>query len=204
MTIDLFPSPVYVDYLNLNKTEIERLLSLPLYRNQDHEAWVSDTNIHKNPDQEHVFNRIQSHVEKYAYRDMLLSKDYVLRCNGAWLNKNDPGDFTSKHHHSNALISGVYYVKCDPKTQGEIQFYDDKNGPFGSFFTVLKYQDRNSKNSHIASISCENDMIILFPSVLKHSVPVNLSDSPRYSFAFDYMIHGEFDGMVNKSNFQIS
>ena len=33
-----------------------------------------------------------------------------MQCHGAWLNRNDKGDYTSIHHHSNSLISGVYYL----------------------------------------------------------------------------------------------
>ena len=142
--------------------------------------------------------KICNHVYEYAYDNMCLSKEYGLFCHGAWVNRNDRGDCTPLHHHSNSLISGVYYIEVDASEQGAIQFDDEKGGPFGKFFTVLKYSELNQRNTHRATIECKNGMIILFPSVLKHSVAKNISNTSRYSLAFDYMLSGEFDAMVNR------
>ncbi|WLW37199.1 putative 2OG-Fe(II) oxygenase [Synechococcus phage S-MS29] len=197
MIIDLFPTSVYVDNLSLTDTEREYLLSVPMNRNADDEAWVSDL-LNTSTQYHSIAAAIKKHVDKYAYDVMNLSREYNFHCHGAWLNKNDKGDKTSKHHHSNSLISGVYYIDVDPHTQGGIEFHDDNDGPFGKFFTVLKYTENNHRNSHRVSLGCQTGMIMLFPSVLKHSVSVNQSDKPRLSLAFDYMLTGMYDAKVNR------
>jgi uncharacterized protein (TIGR02466 family) len=201
MIIDLFPTTVYVDYIDIDETECSILKGIQLSRNMDNDAWVSDTNIQTYPQNQQLFDKIHKHVQRYAYDVMKISTQYGLKCHGAWLNRNDPGDSTPTHHHSNSLISGVYYLDVDPATQGAIQFYDDREGQFGKFFSVLKYAEKSNRNSHRATVDCENAMLVLFPSALKHSVSQNTADVPRYSIAFDYMITGEFDALVNRTNF---
>ena len=201
MIIDLFPTTVYVDYIDIDEEESAILKGIQMCRNRDNDAWVSDTNIQTYPQNQQLFDKIHKHVQKYAYDILKVSRQYGLKCHGAWLNRNDPGDSTPTHHHSNSLISGVYYLDVDPATQGAIQFYDDREGQFGKFFSVLKYDEKTNRNSHRATIDCENAMLVLFPSALKHSVSKNTADAPRYSIAFDYMITGEFDALVNRTNF---
>jgi|TARA_B100000035_G_scaffold138676_1_gene118201 uncharacterized protein (TIGR02466 family) len=200
MIIDLFPTSIYMDSFELSPSDHANLSQVKLYRNVDEEAWVSDTNLHLQPWYQSIQGKIQTHVEKYIYDEMGLSKSYKMQCHGAWLNRNDKGDYTSIHHHSNSLISGVYYLAVQD-TQGRIQFYDDKDGPFGRYFTVLNYTEQNNRNSHRANVECKNGTIVLFPSRLKHSVAPNLSEEPRFSLAFDYTIDGIFDAMVNRVNY---
>jgi len=199
MIIELFPTTVYADYVEISDLEKELLFKESMYRNKDNDAWVSNNNVHTRNVK--LFKKIHEHVQIYAYDVIKLSKEYGLKCHGSWINKNDPGDSTPIHHHSNSLISGVYYLDVDPHTQGAIQFFDDREGQFGKFFSVIKYSEKTHRNSHRATIQCENGMIIIFPSVLKHAVSKNISEKSRYSIAFDYMITGEYDGLVNKSTF---
>ena len=126
MIIDLFPTSIYMDSFELSPSDHANLSQVKLYRNIDEEAWVSDTNLHLQPWYQSIQGKIQTHVEKYIYDEMGLSKSYKMQCHGAWLNRNDKGDYTSIHHHSNSLISGVYYLAVQD-TQGRIQFYDDKD-----------------------------------------------------------------------------
>lgn len=198
MIIDLFPTSVYLNSFELSDAEKNYLMSIPMNRNMDGDAWVSATNLQMNDEYKSIEQKICNHVYEYAYDNMCLSKEYGLFCHGAWVNRNDRGDCTPLHHHSNSLISGVYYIEVDAGEQGAIQFDDEKGGPFGKFFTVLKYSELNQRNTHRATIECKNGMIILFPSVLKHSVAKNISNTSRYSLAFDYMLSGEFDAMVNR------
>jgi uncharacterized protein (TIGR02466 family) len=196
--IDLFSTSIYANSFELSDSEKNYLMSIPMNRNRDDDAWVSATNLHMNDEYKSIEQKICRHVHEYAYDNMFLSREYGLFCHGAWVNKNDTGDSTPVHHHSNSLISGVYYLQVDATKQGAIQFDAENGGPFGKFFTVLKYSQFNQRNTHRATIECRNDMIVLFPSVLKHSVAKNMSKTSRYSLAFDYMLSGEFDAMVNR------
>jgi uncharacterized protein (TIGR02466 family) len=202
MIVELFPTSVYVDSFSLTEEEKEYISTIPIFRNIDDEAWVSDNYLHKQPQFETILNKIQQHVECYAYDEMKLSKEYTLHCHGAWLNKNDKGDKTSKHHHSNSFISGVYYLDVNSTEQGGISFYDDNDGPFGRFFTLLRYSEITHRNSHIAKIESITDRILLFPSILKHSVDINRANNSRFSLAFDYMIGGTYNALVNEYEYK--
>ena len=203
MILDAFPTPIYIDNLSLSVEDREKLKSADLFRNRDDKAWVSNTNLQLNSSYRNFIDLVDQHVNNYAYNILSLSNEYAFKCHGCWLNKNDPSDETLIHHHSNSLISGVYYVDVDADTQGAIEFYDSKQGPFGSFFTLLSYSQKNIRNSHILTLNCSNDMIIMFPSILKHSVAKNTSTKSRYSVAFDYMVSGTVDAMVNRMTYDV-
>lgn len=199
MIIDLFPTSIYMDSFELSPEDHANLSQVKLSRNRDQCAWVS-SHIHLLDWYQSIEVKVRKHVEQYVYNDIGLSRGYNMQCHGAWLNRNDKGDYTEIHHHSNSLISGVYYLSVNDQ-QGRIQFYDDKDGLFGRYFTVLNYSEPNNRNSHRANVECKNGTILLFPSRLKHSVAPNLLEEPRFSLAFDYTLEGIFDAMVNKVNY---
>ena len=198
MIIDLFPTSVYVDEFSLTDTERDFLLSVPLNRNDDDVASVSSTRLNEEEGYQSFLRKVDQHVYEYAFNIMKLDPQYGLKCHCAWVNRNDTGDRTNPHHHSNSLISGVYYIDVEAESQGAIDFTDEKCGPFGKFFTLLKYTEQEIRNSHISQIKVKNGMILLFPSILKHGVAMNRSLTPRYTTAFDYMIEGQVSGWVNR------
>ena len=108
MILDLFPTSVYVDEFSLTDTERDFLLSVPLNRNDDDVASVSSTRLNEEEGYQSFLRKVDQHVYEYAFNIMKLDPRYDLKCHGAWVNRNDTGDRTNPHHHSNSLISGVY------------------------------------------------------------------------------------------------
>jgi len=89
-----------------------------------------------------------------------------------WVNISGFGDFNLVHNHvlhshSASNFSGVLYLKVPPKS-GNIVFYNP-----------ITFSDQ-------LDVSTEEKLLILFPSLLHHSVKPNLSKEDRISIAFNY------------------
>ena len=56
----------------------------------------------------------------------------------------------------------------------------------------MEYDDYDNTTAERYEIEVENDLIIIFPSHLEHSVQRNISNKNRYSLAFNYYVRGEF------------
>ena len=100
----------------------------------------------------------------------------VTQC---WLNKNPKGSKHHEHVHPNSIISGVFYFKQDSKLP-PISF--SKSIQSAMKLDPKKY---NNLNSETFLLPCTDGELILFPSNLKHSVPINMSEEPRISMSFN-------------------
>jgi hypothetical protein len=105
-----------------------------------------------------------------------------------WVNINKKGDFNTRHHHdpfSGIALSGVFYVKV-PQNSGKIVFYD----PRATLTTALD-QMYYHNGSDSFSIEPEENLLLIFPSWLYHSVDPNESDEDRISVSFNIYFNYE-------------
>lgn len=102
---------------------------------------------------------------------------------GCWANISAPGAPHSIHTHPNNYLSGVYYVKTQPKANG-IFFHDPRPQVAVISPPPLELGPANAGRLRVQTdIGC----LILFPSWLEHSVDANLSTENRISIAFNIM-----------------
>lgn len=103
----------------------------------------------------------------------------------AWLNINGFGAWNTLHNHldTNALLSGVFYVKVPPNS-GNIFFYDPR------FLSSVgtHYQYYYPGDGGYFEISPKPNMLLFFPPSLFHMVGPNLTQDQRYSIAFNIMV----------------
>jgi len=102
-----------------------------------------------------------------------------------WVNVNKQYQWNDIHDHNpyaGTMISGVYYVKTPPKC-GRLRLFDPRwfttNAPDLRYF--------NDGNSY-HYFDPEPNLMILFPSWLKHDVEPNQSDEERISVAFNFVV----------------
>jgi len=131
--------------------------------------------------------------------------DQRLVVTQSWMNKNPKGSKHHEHVHPNSIISGVFYFKQDPKLP-PISFSK-------SIQSAIKLDPKkyNNLNSETFLLPCTDGELILFPSNLKHSVPVNMSEEPRISMSFntfsidtlgstDNLTHLDIRSLMNEHN----
>jgi len=97
----------------------------------------------------------------------------------SWFNKNPTGSKHHEHVHPNSIVSGVMYFQID-QTLPPIQF--SKSNQDGVKLDPIKY---NVLNSDTFLLPCKPGELILFPSNLRHSVPINTGMPDRISLSFN-------------------
>ena len=113
------------------------------------------------------------------YCNTIINSEQRLVITQLWGNRNPKGSKHHEHVHPNSIISGVFYLRQDPKLP-PIQF--SKSNQDSMKLDPRKY---NSYNAETFLLPCTSGELILFPSNLRHSVPVNQGDEERISLSFN-------------------
>jgi uncharacterized protein (TIGR02466 family) len=97
----------------------------------------------------------------------------------SWSNRNPKGSIHHEHIHPNSIVSGVMYFRLEkhlpPIMFSKTQFESLK----------LNYEKYNALNSQTFYLPAVSGELILFPSHLRHSVPINTSEDVRVSLSFN-------------------
>ena len=113
------------------------------------------------------------------YCNTIINSDQRLVITQLWGNRNPKGSKHHEHVHPNSILSGVFYLRQDPKLP-PIQF--SKSNQEAMKLDPRKY---NSYNAETFLLPCVSGELILFPSNLRHSVPVNQGEEERISLSFN-------------------
>jgi uncharacterized protein (TIGR02466 family) len=185
----IFPMPVAVIQLDVNslQKEINFLKSLPMMCDQDPNAVSPDMSVNKRvlnyPQVASLKEIFRSYVFDFMYH--VLAIDGEVAITQSWVNKNRPKEHTPSHMHSNSIVSGVFYL--DVPNDAHIMFH--KEAPYGTY--VLDFPTNFERGNYSAfahtyhQVNVTNGMLVLFPSMLYHSVPPNITGVDRYSLAFN-------------------
>jgi uncharacterized protein (TIGR02466 family) len=184
---EIFPTTIWVVDLSstkanrLNaqlKTEIETIIS-PRPRVPVGSNWQTPQDLHRRP----AFAEFVQCVEAAALgatRDLGVDQ-YPMRITGCWANINPPGAYHPTHNHPNNFLSGAYYVAM-PEPGCSIQFQDPRPIAF-----MPRRKDGTNSGIGVADARSREGRMVLFPSWLRHHVPINDSQSDRISIAFNLM-----------------
>lgn len=185
----LFVTPLYKSCINLEDSVVESLKKEETRRNIHKNGFTTRGNLHTKEEYKSIFNHLDDEVTRYCSSVFKLKPTYEYSCNGAWLNVHEPNDWAQTHQHPHSMISGILYLEIPEPNEiaGTLNFSNSNFHPFTEFF-YLEYEEFNMFNCQTVAFSPKKGEIFLFPSHLKHSVTQNLTESNRYSLAFDYII----------------
>ena len=113
------------------------------------------------------------------YCNTIINSDQRLVITQLWGNRNPKGSKHHEHVHPNSILSGVFYLRQDPKLP-PIQF--SKSNQEAMKLDPRKY---NTYNAETFLLPCVSGELILFPSNLRHSVPTNQGEEERISLSFN-------------------
>ena len=139
------------------------------------------------------------------YCNTIINSEQRLVITQLWGNKNPKGSKHHEHVHPNSILSGVFYLRQDPKLP-PIQF--SKSNQESMKLDPRKY---NTYNAETFLLPCTSGELILFPSNLRHSVPVNMGEEERISLSFntfsvdalgseENLTHLDIRRLMNESN----
>lgn len=133
--------------------------------------------------------QIQEHIDYYIHEVIGASREQQWTITTSWLNKSSPGGYHTMHWHSNSMLSGVYYLKTNPAS-GSLCLHKDRGHTNLWRDTLCIDFDKRTEYNTDCAINPEINDLILFPSIVNHSVLNNLSNEDRYSLAFNVWPRG--------------
>ena len=127
--------------------------------------------------------------------DILALNDNEFAISSSWATRVEQNGFCQLHDHKNSFYSGVLYLDS-VSTGGEILFQNPITT--GSF--LLNPVEWNTFNFETYQLIPQRNLLLLFPSYLKHRINKYLGTEVRYSIAFNIVPIGKFgrgDSIVN-------
>ena len=105
----------------------------------------------------------------------------------SWLSYKHPGQHHNQHSHPNSLISGVFYFGQPEEKTPVINFHKMTGGINAPVISPKMKRDLQGIKyaSETFSVSFTPGLLLLFPSYLYHSVPLNQTQTTRCSLSFN-------------------
>ena len=203
--LTVFPTPVQIykyEYsIEKELKYIENIEWTPQVANGNFKS--KDTYLTKHESLKNITSFFKECIDDYC--NTIVNSNQRLVITQLWGNRNPKGSKHHEHVHPNSIISGVFYLRQDPKLP-PIQF--SKANQHAIKLDPRKY---NVYNSETFLLPCTAGELILFPSNLKHSVPINMGDEERISLSFntfsidalgskENLTHLDLRSLMNESN----
>ena len=177
--IMVFPTPVQIyKYENNIEKELKHIERLEWKEQPANGNFRSaDSYLTKHEQLQKIVLFFKECIDDYC--NTIINSEQRLVITQLWGNKNPKGSKHHEHVHPNSILSGVFYLRQDPKLP-PIQF--SKSNQESMKLDPRKY---NTYNAETFLLPCTSGELILFPSNLRHSVPVNQGDEERISLSFN-------------------
>ena len=192
--LDLFAVPLYRTIIGA-PTESEQEHIQGVAMTEGRSTALNSTNLHILDviQLRELRGKVESGIQEYMDHLGVDQDKISINITTSWVNRYDKGHSTHQHHHSNSIISGVYYLSdCDDtapihfhRAPGYVNLWPN---------TVnLPIKQHNALNIDVITVIPKAGELIMWPSHLAHSVPPNQSDTPRYTIAFNTFFKGTLD-----------
>tara|TARA_B110000211_G_C14014385_1_gene524691 strand:- start:720 stop:1328 length:609 start_codon:yes stop_codon:yes gene_type:complete len=201
MITQLFSTPLYNSSFirDFNKEEIKvyKSINKEYRRNILNLIGKSNRVLDEQSSFSEIREFIQVHLNQFTFQVYGMKRKQNINITTSWLNLTKPGMAHHHHTHPNSFISGVFYFETIPN-DSIVFTSSEKNGSYLRFTPAPQtfFNDSCTVNVH-------NGTLLLFPSWLRHEVPVNKSKKNRISLSFNTYPSGNL--LVNEdiSNLEI-
>ena len=201
----VFPTPVQIyKYENSIEKELKYIENIEWTSQVANGNFKSkDSYLTKHESLKNITSFFKECIDDYC--NTIMNSNQRLVITQLWGNRNPKGSKHHEHVHPNSIISGVFYLRQDPKLP-PIQF--SKSNQDSMKLDPRKY---NSYNAETFLLPCTSGELILFPSNLRHSVPTNMGEDERISLSFntfsidalgseENLTHLDIRRIINESN----
>ena len=171
------------DITNLNKASRDHVTSIVEKSNY---GFFPTHELNKDPFQSNVLKKYNCEKTIKFLKECVndyLAKTTPFDYNGfpfviqsAWLTKTKKHHYAHEHHHGDADISGVYYIKTNGE-DGNLQFDNINSSMSGNFIMGAL------TSKQVAPL--DTGLLMLWPGPLKHGTQENKTDSERISLSFN-------------------
>jgi uncharacterized protein (TIGR02466 family) len=191
--LSLFPTPVFTAIYtdgDLGETInfLDRCEMIDTGKAQEYGLHSKDTYILENKECKPLQDFIMQSILIFGKEILMYDYD-EYSFSQSWITHKLPGQYHTMHTHPNSLISGVFYYGEEDANIPAISFHKALGGINVSYLSPQYQKDR--RKSPYAwekfSINYSTGLLLLFPSYLFHSVPINESNKVRKSIAFNVL-----------------
>ena len=115
----------------------------------------------------------------------------------SWITRSKKGSQSTIHVHKNSFFSGLFYYGKYNDKSGGIQFISPIH-THSDFY--LKAHPPNIVSSDTHSFNPCTNLLMFFPSYLKHRIMYHEDNAPRFSLAFNIVpkgLYGSNDSLYN-------
>ena len=140
--------------------------------------------------QDTEMNKLMKHIEevsKLCFKDVGARESVNTSITDYWININKKGDYNKLHNHALSTLSGCVYIQCN-KESGNILFHRNASDDYYYLELTHTKDNDNSNPYQFSHIFYEpiKARVLVFPSIIPHSVEANRSDEDRISLAFNF------------------
>lgn len=191
--LELFPTPVYVTELPVKFSGVLPWLYGQEMKSDSEE--VDEGNYGQRSANSYILNEpeageLASFIlgEVVNFAQNTLHYDYSeFKFGQSWVSYKFPGQHHTMHSHPNSLISGVFYYGEEREKTPAIKFHK-VIGSMNVNYISPRFKPKKGLSKFATetfAIDFKPGMLLLFPSHLYHSVPINKTDVVRCSLAFN-------------------
>jgi len=176
--IPIFPTPIFVANYGKIDNELELIKKMSF---KDPFGNGNQTTQNSYILDQIVFGHLKGFVLENLkiYAKTVLETSEELYITQSWANRNKKGMVHHEHIHPNSIVSGILFLSKEEKLP-PVKF--SKNVFNAVQLKINKYNFFNSANFSLAN---DPGNLVLFPSSLRHSVPVNTHEEERYTLSFN-------------------
>jgi len=135
---------------------------------------------------------ITNEVNKFVHSVLGYSSKIKFDMTNSWISKQPPGEQVFMHNHANSLVSAVYYLRTPPNCGRLIMHRRKHYDNMFSETVEIPVDNYTPVNAGGWPFDVQEDMLIIFPSNMEHSVEPNNSNEDRYSLATNFFAFGTF------------
>ena len=191
---NLFPTPVYEHEGTIEETflvqdeirkKLDSIREADSFENPIGWGDGVQTNIKKRINTIHDFELV--HLKKYINKHVVKYVEMIgafmpvpIMMAHSWVNITEKGQYQNWHQHRDSTISGCYYYQTSGE-DGDITFETPVPYVNLEIFPAGGHCVRHE------AFKPKVGKLFLFPGWLNHRVGVNNTDTPRISFAFNFL-----------------
>ena len=120
---------------------------------------------------------LEQQVKNYTVSFLNYKNNFQITT--SWFTNTKKDGYSEFHYHPNAMFSGCFYIKTNPKTD-KISFSN-----FNTPTWLLEPKEYNIYNSREMNFEVYPGFLILFPAEMYHRVKINVGSEERISLAFN-------------------
>tara|TARA_B100000287_G_scaffold335868_1_gene321486 strand:+ start:341 stop:1030 length:690 start_codon:yes stop_codon:yes gene_type:complete len=185
--LPLFASNVFqlhIDYdlevLKTNKSFIYAANQYKKHEDENYRALEQFPNV-----RDHLIDRFKELSNNF----LKLDSDFIITTSWFTITEEGDGGDSQYHFHKNSFYSGVLYYDEYKEDSAPIEFMTPLE--FHADF-YLEPREYDLATSTAWQIQPQKNMLVLFPSYLKHQVGKHIGPDPRYSLAFNIVPTGSY------------